>query len=81
MSLLAVTAQSAAMSFPEFSPAIFQIDLGFLGLGKFPVRWYALAYIVGLLIGWRYALALANRPHLWGGASPADREDIDELFF
>ena len=81
MSLLAITAQQAAMSFPEISPAIFQIDLGFIGLGKFPVRWYALAYIAGLLIGWRYALALCKRPALWGGNSPATRDDIDDLLF
>ena len=77
MSLLAIS----AMSFPEMSPAILQIDLGFLGLGKFPIRWYALAYILGLLIGWRYALALAQRPNLWGGVSPADKDDIDDLLF
>ncbi|MBR9835617.1 MAG: prolipoprotein diacylglyceryl transferase [Alphaproteobacteria bacterium] len=77
MSLLAV----ATMSFPEFSPALFEIDLGFLGFGKFPIRWYALAYIVGLLVGWRYALALAKRPALWGGVSPADKDDIDDLLF
>jgi len=81
MSLLAFTAQQAAMSFPEMSPALFQIDLGFLGLGKFPIRWYALAYIGALLLGWRYALALANRPMLWGGTSPATRDDIDDLLF
>lgn len=77
MSLLAIS----AMSFPEFSPAIFQIDLGFLGLGKFPIRWYALSYIVALLLGWRLALALVARPALWGGKSPADRDDIDDLLF
>jgi phosphatidylglycerol:prolipoprotein diacylglycerol transferase len=77
MSLLAV----ATMSFPEFSPALFEIDLGFLGFGKFPIRWYALAYIVGLLVGWRYALALAKRPALWGGVSPADKDDVDDLLF
>ncbi len=81
MSLLALTAQQAAMSFPEMSPAIFQIDLGFIGLGKFPIRWYALAYIGGLIIGWRYALALVNRSALWGGTSPANRDDIDDLLF
>ncbi len=85
MSLLAFTAQQAAeqaaMSFPEMSPAIFQIDLGFLGLGKFPIRWYALAYICALLMGWRLALALVQRPALWGGTSPATREDIDDLLF
>ncbi|MEM7460358.1 MAG: prolipoprotein diacylglyceryl transferase [Pseudomonadota bacterium] len=81
MSLLAITAQQAAMSFPEMSPAIFQIDLGFLGLGKFPIRWYALSYIMALLMGWRLALALVARPALWGGTSPATRDDIDDLLF
>lgn len=69
------------MSFPEMSPAIFQIDLGFLGLGKFPIRWYALSYIYALLMGWRLALALVQRPALWGGSSPATRDDIDDLLF
>ena len=77
MTLLA----AAAMSFPEFSPALIEIDFGFLGLGKFPVRWYALGYIAGLLIGWRYALALANHPALWGGTSPATKDDVDDLLF
>ena len=77
MSLLAIS----AMSFPEWSPALFQIDLGFLGLGSFPIRWYALGYIAGLLIAWRYASTLINRPALWGGTSPASREGIDDLLF
>lgn len=77
MSLLAMT----ALSFPEISPAIFQIDLGFLGLGKFPIRWYALAYIVGLMLAWRYAVYLINRPALFGGAAPATKDDIDDLIF
>ena len=72
---------TAALSFPEFSPALVEIDLGFLGLGSFPIRWYALAYIAGLVIGWRYALALVRRPALWGGESPATRDDIDDLLF
>lgn len=77
MSLLA----TAAMSFPEFSPALFEIDLGFLGWGKFPIRWYALAYIVGLLVAWRYCLILTQRKTLWGGNSPASRDDLDDLLF
>ena len=77
MSLLAIS----AMSFPEWSPALFQIDLGFLGLGKFPIRWYALGYIAGLMIAWRYALALIERPKMWGGEAPTTREGIDDLLF
>jgi phosphatidylglycerol:prolipoprotein diacylglycerol transferase len=38
------------------------------------IRWYALAYIAGLLIGWRYCLSLADRaPKL------IRREDIDDF--
>ncbi|WP_300380067.1 prolipoprotein diacylglyceryl transferase [Henriciella sp.] len=75
------TLMTAALSFPEMSPALFELDLGFLGLGSFPIRWYALAYIGGLVIGWRYALAMVQRPALWGGKSPATRDDIDDLLF
>ena len=38
------------------------IDPIAVSLGPFAVRWYALAYIVGLIIGWRYCLMLADRP-------------------
>jgi phosphatidylglycerol:prolipoprotein diacylglycerol transferase len=40
-------------------PAIDPVAVSF---GPFAIRWYALAYIVGLLIGWRYCLFLAERP-------------------
>jgi len=80
MSLLAIAAESA-MTFPEWSPALFEIDLGFLGLGKFPIRWYALGYIAGLLFAWRYALSLIKRPALWGEAAPTDKDGIDDLLF
>jgi phosphatidylglycerol:prolipoprotein diacylglycerol transferase len=41
--------------FPAINPVA-------ISLGPFAIRWYALAYIVGLLVGWRYCLALAGRP-------------------
>lgn len=44
-----------AIPFPAFDPVA-------IALGPFAIRWYALAYIVGLLIGWRYCLRLADRP-------------------
>lgn len=72
---------TAALQFPGFSPALFEVDLGFMGLGSFPIRWYALAYIAGLVIGWRYALLLVHKPQLWGGKSPATKDDIDDLLF
>jgi|HubBroStandDraft_1064217.scaffolds.fasta_scaffold00564_17 phosphatidylglycerol:prolipoprotein diacylglycerol transferase len=36
-----------------------------LQLGPIAIRWYALAYITGLVLGWRYCLVLArNPPHV-----------------
>ncbi len=50
------------------------IDPVAVSLGPFAIRWYALAYIAALVIGWRYCLYLASRPpHLVG------RQDIDDF--
>ena len=32
---------------------------------QFDLRWYALAYIAGLLLGWRYMTYLSRRPAMW----------------
>ncbi|HYM71800.1 MAG TPA: prolipoprotein diacylglyceryl transferase, partial [Stellaceae bacterium] len=56
-----------AIPFPAINPVA-------IALGPFAIRWYALAYIVGLIIGWRYCLRLADRPpHL------VTRRDIDDF--
>ena len=50
------------------------IDPVAVSLGPFAIRWYALAYIVGLVVGWRYCLKLTARPpHL------VQRRDIDDF--
>ncbi len=41
--------------FPQFDPVIVQI-------GPFGIRWYALAYIAGLVLGWRLLRHLVRRP-------------------
>lgn len=41
--------------FPNFDPILFQI-------GPFAIRWYALAYIFGLIGAWRYGIWLARKP-------------------
>jgi len=56
-----------AIPFPAINPVA-------ISLGPFAIRWYALAYIVGLLIGWRYCLALAARP-----PGLVDRQDVDDF--
>ncbi|WP_296817625.1 prolipoprotein diacylglyceryl transferase [Brevundimonas sp.] len=61
------------MVFPEFDPILFQI-------GPVAIRWYALAYVAGILLGWRYAAMLARREALWSpGRSPATPAQIDDL--
>ncbi|WP_124112052.1 prolipoprotein diacylglyceryl transferase [Palleronia sp. THAF1] len=66
-----------AIPFPDISPEIFTIRLGDFA---FSLRWYALAYIVGILIGWRLATAAAVRPTLWpNDSSPFTAKDVEEL--
>src|SRR5579885_838693 len=43
-----------ALPFPNIDPVLVEI-------GPFAIRWYALAYVVGILLGWRYARGLAAR--------------------
>lgn len=50
-----------ALNFPTINPVAFtipQLDVGIVALGPFSIRWYALAYLAGFLVGWRYALRL-----------------------
>ena len=58
-----------ALAFPAIDPVAFSI-------GPLAVRWYALAYIAGLLLGWRYVRLLAAR-----GGAPLDRRQADDLLF
>ncbi len=61
------------MIFPEFDPVL-------IHLGPIAIRWYALAYVAGILLGWRYAVRLIRSPKLWRGAAPtATAAQIDDL--
>lgn len=59
-----------AIEFPSIDPVAFS-------LGPIDVRWYALAYIAGFVLGWKYCVLLVARlplaPHM------PDREMIDDL--
>lgn len=54
------------LTFPDIDPEIFTIPVGDI---SFSLRWYALAYIVGLVVAWRLVVRLMKRPALW----PANR--------
>ncbi len=69
--------QAAALTFPAISPEIFSVSL--FGM-EFALRWYALAYIVGILLGWRIAVAALRRGRLWpGGAAPMPPARMEDL--
>ena len=65
---------SKAALMPFFAIPFPAIDPVAVAVGPFVVRWYALAYIAGLLIGWRYCLILADRP-----PRLIERRDIDDF--
>ncbi len=64
-----------ALPFPDISPFVLPpipaLHLGGLTLGPFAIRWYALAYIAGILLGWRYAANLIRNDRIWKGRTPA----------
>ena len=62
--------------FPDISPEIFAIDLGPV---TFALRWYALAYIVGLIAGWKLIARMVTTPRLWPGSAPATPEQVERL--
>jgi len=60
--------------FPHFDPVALHI------WGPIVIRWYALAYIAGIILGWRYMVALVKRPRLWEFRGPAVTPlQIDDL--
>lgn len=75
-----------AIQFPAFlRPEVFTLgpfQLGDMTLGPFALRWYALAYIAGLLIGWRYMVQLISAPRLWGEKpAPVTALQLDDFLF
>lgn len=61
------------MPFPEFDPVL-------IHLGPLPIRWYALAYVAGIVLGWWYASRLAKTERLWSpGKPPVTGPQLDDL--
>ena len=57
----------AVLPFPDISPEIFAIDIFGVHLA---LRWYALAYIVGIIAGWRLVVRAVRTPQLWVNDKP-----------
>jgi phosphatidylglycerol:prolipoprotein diacylglycerol transferase len=61
------------LHFPNIDPVLVQI-------GPFAIRWYALAYVATILLGWRYVVAMVRNPKLWTyRPPPATALEIDDL--
>jgi len=60
------------IDFPRFNPVA-------ISLGPFAIRWYALAYIAGIVLGWLYARALVKNGCLWGGPAPISLPQLDDF--
>lgn len=62
-----------ALPFPMIDPVL-------ISFGPFAIRWYALAYIVGILLGWKYTASISANQTLWkNDASPVSANQLDDF--
>lgn len=63
----------AALTYPNIDPVA-------LNIGPLSIKWYGLAYMAGLLLGYMYVRRLLQTPRLWGAAGPPfGIERVDDL--
>src|SRR6201987_4316148 len=60
------------IAFPTFDPVA-------IAIGPIVIRWYALAYIGGIVFGWIYARALVKTEKLGGGPAPITLAQLDDF--
>ena len=61
-----------ALPYPLINPILVEI-------GPFAIRWYALAYIAGLILGWALIRRTLRDESLWGDAPRPSAESVDDL--
>ena len=61
-----------ALPFPHIDPIA-------ISFGPFAIRWYALAYVAGIVLGWWYSRRLVANTALWGPVRPPTVVDMDDL--
>jgi phosphatidylglycerol:prolipoprotein diacylglycerol transferase len=67
----------------QFDPVAFYVPIPWVTW--LPVRWYALSYVAGLLLGWWYLVRLLKIERLWAGAPfngkrPLTQEQVGDFF-
>ncbi len=63
----------ALLTYPNIDPVAIE-------LGPISVKWYGLAYMAGLVLGWLYIRRLVTTPKLWSGDKPPlTLERVDDL--
>jgi phosphatidylglycerol---prolipoprotein diacylglyceryl transferase len=60
------------LPFPAINPVLVQ-------WGPLAIRWYALAYIAGLVLGWWLIRRVVSNERYWDGAKRPNAESIDDL--
>jgi phosphatidylglycerol---prolipoprotein diacylglyceryl transferase len=60
------------IAFPVFDPIA-------IAIGPIAIRWYALAYIFGIVLGWLYARSLLKNERLWDGPAPITLVQLDDF--
>ncbi len=61
-----------AIPYPIVDPIAIEV-------GPLAIRWYGLAYMAGILLGWLYGRYLISRADLWGGKSPMTVSQGDDF--
>ena len=64
--------QFLTITFPAIDPVA-------ISIGPLAIRWYALAYISGIVIGWIYARVLIKSEKLWNGPAPIAPLQLDDF--
>ena len=63
--------------YPEIDPIIFSFSVGNLELA---LRWYALSYILGILVAWKLMQILSKYSSLWPNSlAPIQPSDVEDL--
>lgn len=61
-----------ALPYPMIDPVL-------VAIGPVAIRWYALSYIAGIVLGWWAALRMVRREAIWAGPAPVSPAQIDDF--